>query len=247
MPKKKTREARGNEQLIEDAKEKSFDNDWNLDWFSPRGLQVKCVESFDENTFTIINAPSGSGKTSVALWAALTELKNRNYQQLIFIKNPTEVGDDKIAYLSGSESDKLLAHMDTTKRIFHEFIHKNKLENDIKNDKIRLTIPNFLLGATFDNCIVLLDEAQTMSKSTIKLLLERCGKNTKYIIMGDPTQTYSVSKRNDGFSDLIERATKEYQGIRIPREDEFGYVRMTREDNQRSRGSKLINRIYEDL
>ena len=244
---KERRQDHGNQKLAEDIKEKSFDNDWNLDWFKPRGLQIDCVESFNRRTFTIINAPSGSGKTSVALWAALTELKNRNYNQLIFIKNPTEVGDDKIGFLTGSEQDKLMAHMDTTKRIFHEFMSKNKLENDIRNDKIRLTIPNFLLGATFDNCIVLLDEAQTMSKSTIKLLLERCGKNTKYIVMGDPTQTYSVSKRNDGFTDLINRSTGEYQGIRVPRYDQFGYVKMTREDNQRSQGSKLINRIYEDL
>ncbi len=244
---KERRQDKGNQLLQEDSKRKEFDNDWDLDWFNPKGLQVDCIDSMKRNTFTIINGPSGSGKTSVALWYALSELRNRNYQQVIFIKNPTEVGDDKVGFLSGSESDKLMAHMDTTKRIFHSFISKNKLENDILNDKIRLTIPNFLLGATFDNTIVIIDETQTMSKSTVKLLLERCGENSTYIILGDPAQTYSVAKRDDGFSDLIKRCTGDYQGIRIPRYDSFGYIGMTRDDNQRSSGSKLINRIYEEV
>ena len=120
----------------------------------------------------------------------------------------------------------------------------NKLENDLKG-KIRLTIPNFLLGATFDYSIVLLDEVQVMSCDTVKLLLERCGRDTKYVIMGDSSQRYSISKRNDGFKDLIERTTSEYQGIRIPRDKGFfGYVRLKSHDNQRSEGSKLINQIY---
>lgn len=242
---KERRQEVGEQQL---AKDKQFANDWNLDWFIPQGLQQDCVESFNKNTFSLIDAPSGSGKTTVALWWALKQYKNRDYQQIIFIKNPTEVGDDQIGFLSGSEQDKLQAHMDVTKRIFTELMHKNKLEADVSKDKIRLTIPNFLLGTTFDNSIVIIDESQTMSPNTIKLLTERCGKNTKYIILGDSSQRYSVKKRGDGFKDFIDRTTMEHQGIRLSRYEPFvGYTRMTREDNMRSSGSKFINKIYEDF
>ena len=244
---KRDRHEIGETQLAEDKK-KIFDNDWNLDWFQPRGLQMDCVDSFDKNTFTCVDGPSGSGKTSTALWWALNEMRARNYNQLIFIKNPTEAGDDQIGYLSGSETDKLLAHYDTTKRIFHKFISKNKLDNDISKDRIRLTIPNFLLGATFDNAIVILDECQVMSPNTVKLLTERCGMNSTYIILGDSAQAYSVKKRADGFVDFIKRITTVHQGITFSRcEPHAGYVKMTREDNQRSGGSKFINRLYEDF
>lgn len=237
------RQQHGEELLIND---KQFDNDWNLDWFKPKGLQIDCVESFYKNTYTAVDAPSGCGKTTTALWWALTEIRNRKYDQLIFIKNPTEVGDDQIGYLSGSESDKLLAHYDTTKRIFHELMSKGKLEADIRKEKIRLTIPNFLLGATFDDAIVIMDEVQTMSPNTVKLLTERCGLRSKYILLGDSDQAYSVKKRADGFADFIDRTTSVHQGIKWPRyEPNAGYVRMSREDNQRSSGSKFINRIYE--
>ena len=190
------------------------------------------------------------GKTTTALWCGLQSLKNRESSQLIFIKNPTEVGDDKIGFLSGDEQDKLQAHMDTTKRIFHTFMHKNKLEADMSKDKIRLTIPNFVLGSTWDNAFIILDEAQLMSPATIKLLLERCGKNTTYAILGDSGQRYAVSKRNDGFADLIERVsvpvphTTSVRASKYPHD--FGYIRMSRHDNQRSEGSKLINLIYEE-
>lgn len=238
---------KGEELLAQDIKNKQHDNDWSLDWFTPKGLQVDCIEKFERNTFTIVDAPSGCGKTSTALWYALSEIKARRYHKLVFIKNASETGDDPIGFLSGSETDKLAAHMDTTKRIFEGFISKNKLENDISKDRIRLTIPNFLLGTTFDNTIVILDEVQTMSPSTIKLLLERCGINTQYIILGDEGQRYSIKKRESGLKDLIERVTIEHQGIRLSKfEPMFGYVKMSRHDNQRSEGSKFINKLYEE-
>lgn len=248
VDRKRNRQKQGEVQLASDKK-KTFENDWNLDWFQPRGLQIDCKESFERNVFTIIDAPSGCGKTTLSLWMGLCMLKNDpQCHQLIFIKNPTETGDDQIGYLSGSEADKLTAHYDTTKRIFWELMSKNKLENDMSKDRIRLTIPNFLLGATFDNAVVIIDEGQTMSPKTLKLLTERCGQNTKYLILGDSGQSYSVKKRPDGFKDLVERVTVEHQGMRFSKhEPMMGYVKMTPEDNQRSSGSKFINKVYEDI
>lgn len=241
---------RGNRQLADDQKQKEFGNDWNLGWFKPEGLQKDCVYGMDHCTFTIIDAPSGCGKTTTALWAGLMALKEREFNQLIFIKNPTEVGDDKIGFLSGDEQDKLAAHLDTTKRIFHTFMSKNKLECDIKSDKIRLTIPNFVLGSTWDNAFIILDESQLMSPATMKLLLERCGKNSKYVVLGDSGQRYAVTKRSDGFNDLIERITYQPDSIHLRQSrypTSFAYIKMSRHDNQRSEGSKLINELYEDL
>ena len=236
---------RGYEQLAEDRRMKDFDNDWNLDWFSPRGQQIFIEDSFLERTFTIVDAASGCGKTATSLWLALKALKHRDFSKLVFLKNPTEVGDDNIGYLSGSESDKLKAHLQTTRYIFHEFISSSKLEADENAGRIRLSIPNFLLGATLDYSVVLIDEAQLMSPPTMKLLLERCGVGTKYIIMGDSRQRYSVKKREDGFREFIERVTDLDNGRRFSKYDHVGYIRMTTDENQRSEGSKFITKLYE--
>ncbi|AGH32088.1 PhoH-like phosphate starvation-inducible [Vibrio phage 11895-B1] len=248
---------RGTEQLAADIRKKQFDNDWKLDWFEPLGKQVDIVESilskdeFDEDgnqisfekVFCAIQGSSGVGKTTTALHTALTLLRDGSYRQLIFAKNPTEVGDDKIGFLSGSETDKLQAHYDTTKRIFHEFMSPQKLENDIGSGKIRLTIPNFLLGATFDYSIVLIDECQVMSPPTMKLLLERCGVGTKYIIMGDSKQNYSISKRQDGFKDFLSKVLDENDNSKS---NLVAFTRLTSDENQRSEGSKFITKLYDE-
>lgn len=249
---------RGNEQLAADNRRKQFDNDWKLDWFEPLGAQTDIVEAILSSiepeaedilggpVFVVVDGSSGVGKTTTALHTALTELKGNHYRQLIFAKNPTEVGDDKIGYLSGDEDDKLKAHYDTTKRIFTEFMQPQKLENDLGAGKIRLTIPNYLLGATFDYSIVILDEVQVMSPATVKMLLERCGVGTKYIILGDSYQTYAISKRKDGFKDFIDKVTHVVDGERISKSSLVSYIRLSSDENQRSEGSKFITKLYEE-
>lgn len=236
---------RGTEQLALDRKKKEFDNDWKMDWFQPAGQQNFVVDSFNQHTFTIVDAPSGCGKTSISLYLALNAIRGQEFNNIIFIKSPTEVGDDQIGYLSGSESDKLLAHLQTTRYIFQEFMSKPKLEADESAGRIRLTIPNFLLGSTFDYSVVIVDETQLMSPETVKLLLERCGVGTKYLILGDSRQRYAVKKREDGFRDFIEKVTYIQNDQRFAKYDHVGYVRMTTDENRRSDGSKFITKLYE--
>lgn len=242
---KRIRQAQQIQEVDYTPQEPKFD-DWKLDDFEPEGRQWDIVESLDSNWFTIVDASSGCGKTSTALWAALNHLVDPNdydTRQLIFIKNPTEVGDDKIGFLSGSETDKLQAHYETTKRIFDQFVDKTKLEYEIKRERIRLTIPNFCLGATFDRAIVILDEAQLASPMTVKLLMERAGAGTRYLILGDSNQTYAISRRDNGFQDIISRVTDGEESL-FP--GMFGYVKLRgSEYNKRSEASKFIVGLYE--
>ena len=111
-------------------------DDYRLDEFTPVGNQEAIVRSMVWNDLTIVNAPAGTGKTTTALWKALQMLKAGDFRKLIFLKNPTEVGDDQIGFLSGDKTDKLAAHYESTKRIFQQFMTANKLENDIASGKI---------------------------------------------------------------------------------------------------------------
>jgi len=245
IDKHEQRVKRGIEDLALERKKKEFDNDWNMDWFEPAGQQNFVVDSFNQHTFTIVDAPSGCGKTSISLYLALQSIKSQEYNNIIFIKSPCETGDDQIGYLSGSESDKLLAHLQTTRYIFQEFMSKPKLEADEAAGRIRLTIPNFLLGSTFDYSVVIIDESQLMSPDTVKLLLERCGVGTKYLVLGDSRQRYAVKKREDGFKDFIERVTYIQNDQRFAKYDHVGYVKMNTDENRRSEGSKFITKLYE--
>lgn len=220
-------------------------DDYRLDEFTPIGNQEAIVRSMVWNDLTIVNAPAGTGKTTTALWKALQMLKAGDFRKLIFIKNPTEVGDDQIGFLSGDKTDKLAAHYESTKRIFQQFMTANKLENDIASGKIELNIPNYALGATWDNSIILIDEVQLMSPNTVKLLLERAGLNTRIVIMGDVNQTYAIKRRANGLGDLLDRVVPiNEEGEREAIVDFIGYVEMTTADNQRSRLSQFITEVY---
>ena len=199
----------------------------------------------DEKELTIVDSPSGTGKSTTVLWKALTEYKNKNYEKIYLIKNPTEAGDDMIGYLPSSAEDKICVHVEAMKGIFHQFISKEKLENDIKSGNIVITIPNFLLGTTIDRSIIILEESQTMSPNTVKLISERAGQGSIVIVVGDSRQRYSVKKRDDGLNDLILKVTSEEAGTRVSKYGNVGYIKMTSDNNMRSSLSKFITEIYE--
>jgi predicted ribonuclease YlaK len=243
---KNFKEQQGEGRVID--KKLAFERDYKLDWFHPAGDQLDIIDSIDRNDLTIVNGRSGTGKSTVALYKALQEYRVGNFKKIYFVKSPTESGDDMLVYLSGDKNSKLEAHIHVTKNIFTQFITPNKLDNDMSNGNIVIDIPNFMLGATLDNCILIIDEAQMMSPSTVKLLIERAGLDTKVVIMGDSQQRYSVKKREDGFADLIRRTTFETHGRTLPNVDSpVGYVQLDSSNNQRSALSRFITELYDDI
>lgn len=244
---KNTRQAkqeRGEERVV--SKKPSMLTHWSLDWFVPNGDQHLIVESMEEKPLTVIQAPSGTGKSTTVLWKALTEYARGKYKRVILFKNPTEVGDDQIGFLQGDKNDKLQAHMETMQTIFYNFMTKEKLKNDMSSGNIVLDIPNYRLGDTFDYSIIILEEAQTMSPKTIKLLSERAGIDSKVVIVGDPKQDYSIKKRTDGLADLVRRVTYEQNGYRQSKyPNTVGYIRMESNNNMRSSLSRFITELYE--
>lgn len=238
-----SRVLRGEVMLAEDHRTQR--ESYNLGWFKPVLSQPLIVQAMEERDLVLCDAPSGCGKSSTIIWKALQELQSGYYESIILIKNPTEAGDDLLGYLPGEAESKLELHFTSMKGIFHDFMSPGKLESDIKNKKIILSIPNFVLGATFYNSLIIIEEAQTMSPNTIKLLTERCGEGSRVVIAGDSKQRYSVKKREDGFRDLINRVTGDYHGQRESKYDNVGYIRMETNNNMRSSLSRFITEIYE--
>lgn len=227
--------------------ERKHESHYRLDWFKPTPIQQEVVESYLYNDLTAVQGSSGTGKSTTVIWQALSDLKDRHYQKLIFCKTPAELGDDKIGFLSGDANEKLKAHFDTMRGIFHTFMTKEKLVMEESHGTIEFTIPNFIAGRTIDNAILIIDEGQVMSKGTLKLVLERAGQNTKVVVLGDRHQTYAAAHRTDGFTDFVNRITKvDDDGKRVTTQETMGFVEMKAGDNMRSDLSRRIVELYEE-
>ena len=235
------REFRGIVQEVENAK--SSNEKYNLAWFRPSGRQQDIVDAIDQYGWVGVQAPSGCGKTTTVVWKALN-LLGKGYRKIVFVKNPTEAGDDQIGFLTGNEGSKLEPHFDSMRGVFLDFMNKGKLESDEKNLNIQFKIPNFLLGATISDAVVILDECQTYSPNTLKLLMERVDDSCKLILLGDRMQQYSVKKRTDGFTDLLNRITDVDDKGRYSVEPLFKYVELTTNENKRGAISKRVTEIY---
>lgn len=225
-------------------RESKLNTGWNLNWYKPEGRQRDILDCIDNCDLTIVNAPSGTGKSSTVIFKALQEYRSRNFQKVYLIKTPSEAGDDMLGYLKGGKEDKLASHMQSMKGLFLQFMDKAKLEMDIKNENIIMDVPNYLLGATLNHSLIILEEAQTMSPETIKLCCERAGEGSKVVIVGDSRQRYSAKKRDDGLQDLINKVTFQGHGTRFSNYENVGYVEMDSSDNKRSDLSRFIIELY---
>jgi len=235
----------GNQQIIDERKTAA--EKFNTGWFKPTDKQMLALDCYEVNDLSLIQGVSGSGKSTTAIYYALKALSVGKYRQIIFIKTASETTNDPIGFLPNSAEDKISVHMDAMRSIFHEFMSKSKLELEEKRGKIQFTIPNFIAGKTLSNSLVLIDEAQMICPNIMKLLIERCGEGSKYIVMGDRAQRYSAKKRDDGFTHLVNLMTdKDENGVRHSKYDTVGYLEFGAEDNVRSGLSKLIVKVYDE-
>lgn len=177
---------------------------------------------------TIVESIAGSGKTLIALSNAMKLLdENHQYDSIVYIRNTVDdLGsvDEEIGFLSGND-EKLQVYLqpfyDTIAsivRMRYSSIKKHKdLEEQINNE-IDNVISDYnmtplvalgLRGRTFDNSVIIVDEAQNISKATMQKILSRVGKHTKVIILGSLRQIDSkyLSKYTSGLSVLLD-ATK---------------------------------------
>lgn len=222
--------------------EKEYVVQGNLNRFILTPVQQELSRVIDDNTITFLEAPAGTGKTSVVLHNYCKRYLASKEQDILIIRTPVEASSDKIGFLPDTKEAKLEPHFAAYRKILGDFLGQ-KFNADL-GKRIIFDIPNFQLGCTWDNKLVLIDEAQQKEPLILKLLLERIGVNTKVVVCGDPSQLYSGGKRN-ALSDGISRFTVETpDGGREPKYDQIGYFKMTAADVMRSDIVKTVIQAY---
>lgn len=131
---------------------------------------------------------AGTGKTYVAASHAAGELYNRRIQKIILTRPNVETGRG-LGFLPGELDEKYAPYLQPFDQVFTRTLGKGFYEYSLKAKDIEPKPIGFMRGASFENCIILVDEAQNLTKTELKMLLSRIGKNCKIILSGDPKQT----------------------------------------------------------
>jgi phosphate starvation-inducible PhoH-like protein len=196
-------------------------------------IQGEYLRAIQTNQIVFGVGSAGTGKTYVAATYAAGELFHRRIQKIIVTRPNVETGRG-LGFLPGTLEEKYAPYLEPFDNVFMRCLGKGFYEYALKAKDIEPRPLGFMRGSTFDNCIVLLDEAQNATCEEMKMLLSRIGKNCKMIISGDVDQS---DIPDSGLSDAIHRLD------RIP---DIEVVRFLDEDIVRSKMCKQIILAYRD-
>jgi phosphate starvation-inducible PhoH-like protein len=151
-------------------------------------------EVIQSNTVTYINGYAGSGKTLLALYAALDALHG-NQVNTIFVTRPYITAKEDIGFLPGDLSEKydpfMVPIMDNLHKLYpdrHRSNGKSKIEQYIEDGDVEIAPLGFMRGRTMTDSYLILDEAQNITAEQLKMAMTRIGLGSKMIICGDLKQ-----------------------------------------------------------
>ncbi len=149
--------------------------------------QQEAIDLAELNDILVISAPAGTGKTHIAAEIAVKRLLNEG--KSIKISRPAvEASDNSLGFLPGNIDSKMQAYVQPIHDLIEKMTDARTLKEFIRSKKVEVRPINYMRGCTFDDCTVIIDEAQNMTDHDLKLIVTRIGENTKIIITGDEDQ-----------------------------------------------------------
>lgn len=151
--------------------------------------------------------PAGTGKTFIAASMAADMLKEaldaKDKDFKLIVTRPVVEAEESLGFLPGEMDEKFDPYFKPVKHILEKRLGASFVEYLIKTERIVAQPLAYLRGHTFENCVVLLDEAQNTTEGQMKLFLTRIGENCKVVVDGDIRQ--KDIKVRSGLEDTINR------------------------------------------
>ena len=185
--------------------------------------QKRLVESMNKNDMVFAIGPAGTGKTYTGVALAVKALKNKEVKRIILTRPAVEAGEN-LGFLPGDLNEKLDPYMQPLYDSLRDMIPNESLQNYLVKGTIQIAPLAFMRGRTLDDAFVILDEAQNSTHSQMKMFLTRMGKNSKFMITGDPEQIDLPKSMISGLNEAL-LILKNSNGIGIIKLDEKDVIR----------------------
>ena len=158
-------------------------------------LQNTYLELLQNKQIVFAIGPAGTGKTFLAVAAAVSQLLENKFDRIILSRPAVEAGE-KLGFLPGDLKDKVDPYLRPLYDSLYDLMPSDTALRKIQSSEIEIAPLAFMRGRTLNNSFVILDEAQNATHNQIKMFLTRCGKNSRMVVTGDPSQT-DLSRRSD--------------------------------------------------
>jgi phosphate starvation-inducible PhoH-like protein len=155
---------------------------------------------------------AGSGKTLVAVQAALDMLFSKEVEKII-ITRPT-VAKEELGFLPGDLKEKMDPWLAPIYHNLYMLYGKEKVDKELEYGNIEIVPFAFMRGRTFVNSFVIVDEAQNVTHDQMETVLGRLGKGSKMVICGDLAQIDLKIKKETGFS-FLTRVEEQVEGFKV--------------------------------
>ena len=178
----------------------------------PRGKNQKLyLESIYKNEVNFGIGPAGTGKTYLAVAAAIDALLSEKVDRIILIRPAVEAGE-KLGFLPGDLSQKVDPYLRPLYDSLYEMLGIEKTEKFLARGIVEIAPLAYMRGRTLNNSFIIVDESQNTTKEQMKMVLTRMGFGSYLVINGDLTQIDLPKNIKSGLSNAI-KVLKGTEGI----------------------------------
>ena len=182
--------------------------------------QKRYVDSIRRHTITFGIGPAGTGKTFLAVAAAVAALEGRNVSRIILTRPAVEAGE-RLGFLPGDLQAKVDPYLRPLFDALYDMLDPERVAAYLENGVIEVAPLAFMRGRSINDSFVILDEAQNTSPEQMKMFLTRLGFGSKMVVTGDITQVDLPRDQRSGLivvSDILDEV-KDISFVRFGGED----------------------------